>query len=69
MLEIHGRAAKVRRNTEEYENIEHMKVMMPWNGDSENLIDRFDARAQLDMWREPKSRAKLSESEREVEEV
>lgn len=70
MLAVHGRACNVHRNTEEYENSEHMKVMMPWNGDAANLIDRFDARANLDMYREPPAtRPKLSDADKEIEEV
>ena len=30
-----------------------MKQMLPWNGDDENMIDRFDGRAVLDFYIEP----------------
>jgi Alternative splicing regulator len=69
-LQIDGRACTVHKDTQEYENAEEMKVLMPWNGDTACLIDRFDARANLDFWREPvNSNVKVTDDEREVEEV
>ena len=44
--QVHGRRARV-----EYESSSSKStadVMMPWRGDKENLIDRFDVRANLD---------------------
>ena len=38
--------------------------MIPWNGDGENLIDRFDGRALLDMYIDPDPRAKRQEERR-----
>jgi Alternative splicing regulator len=69
-LQIDGRACTIHKDTQEYENAEEMKVLMPWNGDTTCLIDRFDARANLDFWREPvNSKVKVTDDEREVEEV
>lgn len=30
-----------------------MEGMLPWNGDQDNMIDRFDGRALLDFYRDP----------------
>lgn len=59
----------MHRNTQEYENIEQMKVMVPWNGDNDCLIDRFDARSMLDFYRESKAKPKKSDEEAEMDEV
>jgi Alternative splicing regulator len=69
-LQIDGRACKVHSDTQEYENVEHMKIMVPWNGDHACMIDRFDARAMLDFYQEPSGLpAKRSDEDREVDEV
>ena len=70
-LQVDGRSVPIHKNTQEYENTEQHKVLMPWSGDAACLIDRFDARANLDFWREPApgSAPKLNDEEREVEEV
>eukprot|EP00892_Ulva_mutabilis_P003868 jgi/Ulvmu1/1853/UM012_0009.1 len=67
-LQIDGRGCKIHRNTQEYENIEQMKVMVPWNGDQDCLIDRFDARSMLDFYRENKVTPKKTDEELEMEE-
>jgi hypothetical protein len=71
MLQVDGRASTIHYDTQEYENAEEMKVLMPWNGESDCLIDRFDARSSLDFYREPKASAtKVAGAEDlEVEEV
>lgn len=46
--------------------------MIPWNGQQDNLIDRFDGRALLDFYREPEPHARRpqkTEDEMELEEV
>ena len=46
--------------------------MIPWNGQQDNLIDRFDGRALLDFYREPDPQARRpqkTEDELELEEV
>lgn len=68
-LQIDGRGCRIHRNTQEYENIEQMKVMVPWNGDQDCLIDRFDARSMLDFYRDSTVKSKKSDEELEMEEV
>ena len=55
-LRVDARPVKVFKNTEQYRAIESMEGMLPWNGDQENMIDRFDGRALLDFYREPVKR-------------
>lgn len=69
MLQVDGRSCTIHRDTEEYENIEFMRVMVPWNGDETNMIDRFDARSMLDFYREPKQPAERTGQEDEIEQV
>jgi hypothetical protein len=69
MLQVDGRSCTVHRDTEEYENIEFMRVMVPWNGDETCMIDRFDARSMLDFYREPKNTIPCTEQEDEIEQV
>jgi arginine/serine-rich splicing factor 16 len=72
-LRLDGRAIKLRRNQEEsaYAAAETLASMIPWNGDTEKMIDRFDGRALLDFYKEPDPRTQhqQSEAERELEEV
>lgn len=46
-----------------------MKVMVPWNGDNDSLIDRFDARSMLDFYKENTVNSKKTDEETEMEEV
>ena len=70
MLQLDGRAVTIHRDTQEFENVEEMRVLMPWNGDSDCMIDRFDARANLDFYREPKpGAAQQTDAEKEIEQV
>ena len=50
-----------------------MVGFLPWNGNADNLIDRFDGRALLDFYVEPDpsaaGRRKRSEEEEELDEV
>jgi hypothetical protein len=59
------------RNPEAYAAAEARDGMIPWNGDAENMIDRFDGRALLDFYRDPDARRKQqkSDAEAELEEV
>lgn len=59
------------RNQEAYTAAETLVSMIPWNGNQEKMIDRFDGRALLDFYREPDPRTqhKLSDAEQELEEV
>lgn len=68
-LQIDGRGCKVHHSTHEYENVEQMKVMVPWNGDHDCLIDRFDARSMLDFYREPTRKPEKTLEEVEMDEV
>ncbi|GMH35801.1 hypothetical protein BSKO_03669 [Bryopsis sp. KO-2023] len=52
-LMIEGHACKLHRNAEQYQQIERQEGMIHWNGQEDNLIDRFDGRALLDFYREP----------------
>ncbi|MEW5308803.1 MAG: hypothetical protein WDW38_000734 [Sanguina aurantia] len=53
MLVLDGRACKLHRNLEQHTAIEREEGLIPWNGHADHLIDRFDGRAMLDMYREP----------------
>ena len=52
-LRIDARPAKLFRNTEQHRAVENMEGMLPWNGNHDNMIDRFDGRALLDFYRDP----------------
>ena len=70
-LRIDGRAIKLHRNQDAYAAAETLASMIPWNGDTEKMIDRFDGRALLDFYKEPDPRTQhqKSEAERELDEV
>lgn len=53
LLRVDGRPAKKIRSEEQYRAVESLQGMIPWNGRTDNLIDRFDGRALLDFYREP----------------
>ncbi|PIK55394.1 putative CLK4-associating serine/arginine rich protein isoform X2 [Apostichopus japonicus] len=48
-LRLHGRSCKINLEQSVAEAAESPATMMPWQGDSTNMIDRFDVRAHLDM--------------------
>lgn len=48
-----ARPAKLFRSTEQHRAVESMEGMLPWNGNHDNMIDRFDGRALLDFYRDP----------------
>ena len=62
-----GRPSKLTRSHDAYLAAEARDGMIPWNGDGENLIDRFDGRALLDMYIDPDPRAKRQKSDGELE--
>lgn len=66
-LMIEGHTYKIHRNTDQYQQIERLDGMIPWNGHEDNLIDRFDGRALLDIYREPTGVSSRSKSEEEIE--
>uniref|UniRef100_A0A8D0DMJ6 CLK4 associating serine/arginine rich protein n=1 Tax=Salvator merianae TaxID=96440 RepID=A0A8D0DMJ6_SALMN len=47
-LQVHGRACKVHLDSAVALAAESPVNMMPWQGDANNMIDRFDVRAHLD---------------------
>ncbi len=56
-LEVHGRTARLHRNADQAAAVERGDGLIPWNGDAQSMIDRFDGRALLDMYREPPAHA------------
>ncbi|GBP34930.1 hypothetical protein EVAR_26521_1 [Eumeta japonica] len=47
-LQLHGRQCKIHLDPAIAAAGDSPAIMMPWQGDSNNLIDRFDVRAHLD---------------------
>ncbi|XP_067875061.1 CLK4-associating serine/arginine rich protein [Heterodontus francisci] len=47
-LQVHGRACKIHLDSAVALAAESPLNMMPWQGDTNNMIDRFDVRAHLD---------------------
>ncbi|XP_068106986.1 CLK4-associating serine/arginine rich protein isoform X2 [Hyperolius riggenbachi] len=47
-LQVHGRSCKIHLDSAVALAAESPVNMMPWQGDSNNMIDRFDVRAHLD---------------------
>ncbi|XP_052866931.1 CLK4-associating serine/arginine rich protein [Anopheles cruzii] len=47
-LQVHGRKCKINLDASVATAAENPAIMMPWQGQKENLIDRFDVRAHLD---------------------
>ena len=69
-LRLDGRSCKLIRSEEQYRSIERTEGMIAYNGQEDNLIDRFDGRALLDFYRDPvPSRRQKSEEELELQEV
>jgi hypothetical protein len=70
-LRLDGRPSRLVRSQEAYAAAEAREGMIPWSGDGENLIDRFDGRALLDFYRDPDPRAQppKGDAELELEEV
>jgi hypothetical protein len=71
-LSIEGRTSKTYRNADQHAATENMEGLIPWNGQQDNLIDRFDGRALLDFYREPDARLKTrtrTSDELKLEEV
>ena len=65
-----ARPARLIRNYDQYRAVENMEGMIPWNGNEDNLIDRFDGRALLDFYREPlPQRRQKTDEEEQLEEV
>ena len=66
-LRIDGRPCKLIRNQEAYAAAEAREGMLAWNGNADNMIDRFDGRALLDFYRDPEPRNKPQKSDEELE--
>ena len=72
MLRVDGRACKLFRNAEQYHAIEAMEGFIGYNGRDDIMIDRFDGRAMLDMYREPDEHMRTrpkTEEQLELDEV
>ncbi|XP_025418727.1 CLK4-associating serine/arginine rich protein-like isoform X2 [Sipha flava] len=54
-LQLHGRQCKIHIDPGIAIAANSPATMMPWQGNEEIMIDRFDARAHLDFIREPKN--------------
>lgn len=48
-LQLHGRVCKIHLDPAVAAAGEGPAIMMPWQGDTNNMIDRFDVRAHLDI--------------------
>lgn len=66
-LQIDGRSCRLFRNQQAHAAAEAREGLIPWNGDADNIIDRFDGRALLDFYRDPDELAKHQKSESELE--
>ncbi|KAK9815195.1 hypothetical protein WJX73_010573 [Symbiochloris irregularis] len=72
ILRVDGRTCKMIRSDEQYRAVESTEGMIPWNGQVDNLIDRFDGRALLDFYKDPppaSRRKPQSEEELELEQL
>lgn len=67
LLRVDGRAARLVRSQQCYLAAEAREGMFPWNGQEDNMIDRFDGRALLDFYRDPDPRAQRPKTEEELE--
>jgi len=69
-LRIDGRNCLVHHSAEQYEAIERLDGLITWRGGGggqESMIDRFDARAMLDMYIPPKAQPNRPKSVDELE--
>jgi hypothetical protein len=55
-LRVDARGYKLFKNEAQYYAIENNEGLVPWNGQQDCLIDRYDVRALLDMYVEPDTR-------------
>eukprot|EP00238_Polyblepharides_amylifera_P000271 CAMPEP_0196573118 /NCGR_PEP_ID=MMETSP1081-20130531/3066_1 /TAXON_ID=36882 /ORGANISM="Pyramimonas amylifera, Strain CCMP720" /LENGTH=393 /DNA_ID=CAMNT_0041890709 /DNA_START=98 /DNA_END=1275 /DNA_ORIENTATION=- len=70
LLRVSGVRVRMHHDINQHAAIEAKEGLIPWNGNSDNLIDRFDGRALLDFYREPVNRSnrELAEEEEELNE-
>ena len=66
-LRIDGRPSKLVRNQEAYAAAEAREGMIAWNGNADNMIDRFDGRALLDFYKDPDPRNKPQKADDQLE--
>lgn len=52
-LRLDARPCKLFKNDAQYYAIQNNEGLVPWNGQQDTLIDRYDARSLLDMYVEP----------------
>uniref|UniRef100_A0AAG5D0N6 Suppressor of white apricot N-terminal domain-containing protein n=1 Tax=Anopheles atroparvus TaxID=41427 RepID=A0AAG5D0N6_ANOAO len=67
-LQVHGRKCKIHLDASVATAAENPAIMMPWQGQKENLIDRFDVRAHLD-YIPPVPRTDPEQAEQQEEDV
>ncbi|CAH1793228.1 unnamed protein product, partial [Owenia fusiformis] len=67
-LRVYGRPAKINLDPAVAIAAESPKSMMPWQGDTSNMIDRFDVRSSLDIIPEYKRTPSHQSEEEEKEE-
>ncbi|XP_011621326.1 CLK4-associating serine/arginine rich protein isoform X2 [Amborella trichopoda] len=71
-LQVAGSRCRIHRDDALYQATQDQQGLIPWNGQENVLIDRFDGRALLDFIREPDSRGfrvqEKTEEEEELEE-
>eukprot|EP00878_Enallax_costatus_P015240 GHUV01015954.1.p1 GENE.GHUV01015954.1~~GHUV01015954.1.p1 ORF type:complete len:146 (+),score=38.16 GHUV01015954.1:289-726(+) len=72
-LFVTGTSCKLQRGADAHAANEAGDNLVPWNGDTDNMIDRFDVRALLDFYKEPNARMiaarQKSHEEQKLEEV
>lgn len=72
-LRVVGTRCRVHHDATIYQATEDQQGLIPWNGKEDNLIDRFDGRALLDMIREYSAASsqprEKTEEEEELEEM
>eukprot|EP00879_Flechtneria_rotunda_P005015 GHRR01005291.1.p1 GENE.GHRR01005291.1~~GHRR01005291.1.p1 ORF type:complete len:648 (+),score=222.28 GHRR01005291.1:283-2226(+) len=67
-LTITGTSCKLLKSTESHATNEAGDNLVPWNGQQDNMIDRFDVRALLDFYKEPEPRI-LAARHKSIEEL
>lgn len=55
-LRVDARPCRLFKNEAQYYAIENNEGLVPWAGQQDNLIDRYDVRSLLDMYVEPDTR-------------
>jgi hypothetical protein len=50
LLQVAGRASKLHRNAEQHAALERQDGLIPWNGDTANLMDRCGCNVMAAAW-------------------